>query len=169
MTLAIERNLYLGADPGKNGGLALLDRAGLVVDVSPMPETEHELTEYIKEFAPRIRMAHIEKVHSAPGQGVASTFTFGGWFGTLKTALAAHYVPFELISPNHWQKAMYCQMPGRKNLEDKKTEKKNFTKARALALFPGQVKAITHRTADALLLAEHCRRAFCCQKCGARI
>jgi hypothetical protein len=32
-------------DPGQSGGLAILDRAGLVVDVSPMPERGKDLSD----------------------------------------------------------------------------------------------------------------------------
>jgi hypothetical protein len=152
-----DRTLFLGVDPGASGGLAILDSSGAVVDVSPMPETERDVSTYAAEFAPRIRMAAIEQVHSMPGQGVSSSFKFGMSYGGLRMALIAHGVPFEAVSPGAWQRAMGCLVKGRADASDRKTAKKNGTKARAQELFPGQ--RITHATADALLIAEHCRRA----------
>jgi crossover junction endodeoxyribonuclease RuvC len=142
----IERDLYMGIDPGASGGLALVNRPGLVVDVTKMPETESDIADYFLEFAPRIRMAYIEAVHSMPKQGVSSSFKFGMSYGALRMALFACKIPFETVTPQRWQKAMFCMSGGDKNV----------TKARAQALFPGQ--KITHAVADALLIAEHRRR-----------
>lgn len=153
--LRIERELFLGIDPGGSGGFAILDRKGAVVDASKMPETESDVNEYVREFAPRIRMAMIEAVHSMPKQGVASSFTFGKNYGGLRMALIAHGVPFVAITPQAWQKDMGCILPTHSG-QRRGTEKKNHAKARAQELFPAQ--KITHAVADALLIAEYLRR-----------
>jgi hypothetical protein len=62
-------------------------------------------------------------------------------------ALTAADVPFDEVLPVKWQTVMGCRSGGDKNI----------TKARAQQLFP-HVK-VTHAIADALLLAEFCRRA----------
>jgi crossover junction endodeoxyribonuclease RuvC len=147
----IEQNLYLGVDPGASGGFAILDSAGAIVDVSPMPDTPRDIAEYFDEFGPRIKFALIEAVHAMPGQGVTSMFTFGWNKGLLDMALIA--IPHEHVLPRKWQQAFSLI---RKDKAETTTDKKNRHKERAQELFP---KAkITHAIADALLLAEHCRR-----------
>jgi hypothetical protein len=151
-TPQFERDLFLGIDPGHLGGLAVLERVGLVLDASRMPETEKDLSDYVQEFGGRIRKAVIEAVHSMPGQGVSSSFKFGMSYGALRMVLIAHAVSFEAVPPQTWQKSMHCTVQGRTSVTDSKTAKKNGTKARAQELFPGQ--KVTHAIADALLLAE---------------
>jgi len=143
--------LYCGIDPGASGGIAILDAAGAVVDASAMPETEGDVAEYLREFADRIDMAHIEAVHSFPGQGVASTFTFGVSYGGLRMALKCFRIPFEAVSPMRWQKLIGVAVTEKK-------DKKRATKAVAQRLFPNN--PWTHKTADAVLLAEHARRIY---------
>lgn len=139
-----DRDLFLGIDPGASGGLAVMYPISVVVQ--PMPATDHDLVEFLKEFADQIKMAHLENVHSMPKQGVASSFKFGVSFGGLKMALACLGIPFELVSPQRWQKDMGCLTKGDKNV----------SKAKAQQLFPSV--RVTHSIADALLLAEHARR-----------
>lgn len=142
-----EKDLFLGIDPGaSSGGLAILDSHGAIVDASKMPETEKDISDYFKEFAPRLRFAYIERVHSMPKQGVSSSFKFGVNYGALRMALLAHEIPFESIPPQRWQKVMNCMTGGQKNV----------SKAKAQELFPGH--RITHSIADSLLIAECCRR-----------
>jgi crossover junction endodeoxyribonuclease RuvC len=81
-----------------------------------------------------------------PKQGVSSTFKFGVNYGFLRGMLTAHKIPFEEVTPQKWQKAMGCLSKGNKNV----------TKAKAQQLFPNL--KITHKVADALLIAEYCRR-----------
>lgn len=157
-SLDYKHSFYLGIDPGESGGLAILDYNGSIIDASPMPNTEHDCAEYFREFAPQIRMAHIEAVHAMPKQGVSSSFKFGMSFGALRMALVAFQIPFEAVSPMAWQKRLGATLQGRKTASQDKTAKKNANKARAQQLFP--TRKVTHAIADALLLAEDCRREF---------
>ncbi len=61
-------------------------------------------------------------------------------------ALVAAGIAFDEVTPQRWQKMLGCRSKGDKNV----------TKRRAQDLFP-QVR-VTHALADALLLAEYCRR-----------
>jgi hypothetical protein len=78
--------------------------------------------------------------------GVVSAFTFGRGYGGLLMALTALEIPFVDVSPQKWQGAIGCMTKGDKNV----------SKAKAQAMFP-TIK-ITHAIADALLIAEWCRR-----------
>jgi Holliday junction resolvasome RuvABC endonuclease subunit len=97
--------------------------------------------------------AVIEHVHAMPKQGVSSTFKFGVGYGGLRMALIAASIPFEEVTPRTWQKALGVVV--RKKTETK-TQFKNRLKAKAQQLFPRE--SITLKTADALLIAEYCRR-----------
>lgn len=151
-----ERNLYCGVDPGASGGIALLDPEGAIVDVTPMPETPADIAAYFEEFAPRIRMATIESVHSFPGQSANSMFKFGWNAGLLHMALIAMKIPFEFALPGKWQQPLGCIVVGRKGPNDHYADKKRFIKARIQELFPQQ--KVTLKTCDAIGIAEFCRR-----------
>lgn len=140
--------LIIGIDPGKDGGIAAVWKG--VPDAIKMPPTPHDVADYLAgykatEIAGPIK-AYIEKVHSMPKQGVASSFTFGQGYGVLIGALSALCIPYELVTPQTWQKAMGCMTKGDKNV----------SKAAAQRLFPS-IK-MTHAIADALLIAEYGRR-----------
>lgn len=134
----------LGIDPGKSGGMALLDSSADQPNYTKLSGTEADTAMFLR-FA-HVDFALIEKVHSMPKQGVSSTFTFGQSYGFLRGCLIALGIPFEEVTPRKWQAAMGCLSKGDKNV----------TKARAQQLFPS-VK-VTHAIADALLIAEYCRR-----------
>ncbi|MAF05116.1 hypothetical protein [Herbaspirillum sp.] len=157
--------IYLGIDPGKAGGIArVVTRKGRAsVDAWSMPDTETDLLELlsekvqwcdpgdgsrdVKELVQRDEIfALLEQAQAMPGQGVKSMFTYGQGYGALRAFLLAAKIPFETVRPAQWQTAMKCRSRG----------DKNRTKRKAQELFP-KLK-ITHKTADALLLAEYCRR-----------
>jgi hypothetical protein len=138
--------LYFGVDPGLSGAIAVVDGRDYWEFVKNS-ETESDVMTWLSEVGDgQSKFAYIERVHSMPKQGVASSFKFGQSYGFLRGLLIACGIPFEEVSPVKWQTAMGCRSGGDKNV----------TKARAQQLFP-DVK-VTHANADALLLAEYCRR-----------
>jgi hypothetical protein len=134
-------NIYIGIDPGINGGIATINNN--FVQAYKMPQTIRDLWELIHEIKSTAELenysitAALESVWSSPQMGVKSAFTFGNGFGHLEMALTALGVPYERVRPAVWQKAMGC-----------------LTKQE---LFPA-IK-VTHAIADALLIAEFARRA----------
>ncbi len=144
--------LVIGIDPGKSGGIAWITEKGIAVE--SMPDTILDLWELINDIVSDIPMiyrqteciAYLEQVHSSPQMGVKSSFTFGNGFGHLEMALTAANVPFQRIRPQDWQKTLGCLSGGNKNV----------TKQRAQELFPSL--KITHKRADACLIAEFGRR-----------
>jgi crossover junction endodeoxyribonuclease RuvC len=140
--------LFLGIDPGQSGGMALLDEEGRVVNVFPMPETEKDVVEVLFEYGSQIQMAVLEKVGPMPRQGISSTAKFMQGYGLLRGVLLALNIRFDDARPQVWQKAMGCMTGGDKNV----------SKAKAQQLFPSM--KVTHALADALLIAEHCRRSY---------
>ena len=67
---------YIGIDPGVNGGCAILDD-DMGLTVHRCPKDVKGMSEALYSFQFEECYAVIEKVHSFPGQGVVSTFTFG--------------------------------------------------------------------------------------------
>ena len=169
------RRLYVGIDPGQSGGIAVLSSDGSVTTL-PMPTTERDVWSIFAgtniESASSVH-AVIEKVHSMPGQGVSSTFKFGVGYGGVRMALIAAGIPFSEVTPQAWMKDLSIpkRKVGRKVKVRSKTGKvvtkvvgaetkgefKNRLKAMAQQLFPDV--AVTLKTADALLIAYHCRRS----------
>lgn len=148
----------LGIDPGAYGALAFLDTESREVIVVDMPAVKvkrgpRAVTQVdAKGLAAAIRLhitddtlAIVEKVHSMPGQGVASTFSFGRAAGIIEGVLAALDIPFSLIPPQTWTKAM--RLYGGKD----------GSRARATELFPDQAHLFARKKddgrADAALMA----------------
>lgn len=145
--------LSIGIDPGASGGIAFIQEDNPAKSHAiKMPETIADIFDQIELLSRLARVegwkihACLEKVHSMPGQGVASSFKFGQGFGHLEMALTAAKIPFSYVHPQKWQKEIQCLTGGNKNI----------SKARAQQLFP-HIK-ITHAIADALLIAEYGRR-----------
>ena len=137
---------YLGIDPGKSGGIALVWEDAQLYEAWKIPESERDLWDlfnYTKEFT---LFAMIEKVHSSPQMGVRSAFTFGQSYGMLRGMLIALEIPFAEVSPAKWQHWQKCKTGGNKNI----------SKSRAQQLFPSL--KITHAIADSLLIADYCRQ-----------
>lgn len=82
-------------------------------------------------------------------------FKFGRSFGTLEMGLVAAGIRHELCTPQKWQKSLGIEK--RRKGEDKRKWKGRL-KAAAQKKFPRL--SITLETADALLMAEYCRRTF---------
>lgn len=141
-----ETRYFCGIDPGKSGGLAVVDELGIVIRVDKMPTTERDLLDLMLAIWSIGARAVVERVSSSPQMGVVSAFTFGKGYGGILMALTAARIPFDQVAPVTWQTAMGCRTGGDKNI----------SKRRAQQLFPGQT--VTHAIADALLLAEYGRR-----------
>lgn len=139
--------LMLGIDPGYSGCVVSLHReTGEVDGLINLSETPHDIAEFVRARSLSIDKAYLEKVGAMPRQGVSSTFKFGTSYGFCLGLLTSLLVPFEEVTPAKWQQAMKCRSGG-----DKK-----ITKAAAQRLFP-RIK-VTHKNADALLIAEYGRR-----------
>lgn len=142
---------FIGIDPGGSGAFVVLYSDSNEIDWFPFKDSsEAEIASaleiHCRNFDEGNRaVAVIERVHSMPRQGVASSFKFGQSYGFLRGLLTAFEIPFVEVTPQKWQKAMGCMTKGDKNV----------SKQRAGQLFPG-VK-FTHAFADAALIAAYCK------------
>lgn len=98
---------YIGIDPGKSGGIAILDESKNPVIAILMPESINDIIQLLSLYIPD-SIISLEEVHSMPGQGVTSMFTFGMGYGELKGIIQtihsfAPYKEFLLVSPRKWK------------------------------------------------------------------
>lgn len=144
----MDTELFCGIDPGGSGAIAVVTHCGEVEwdACVRLKQSDADVAEWLRERAPRIRLALVERVGAMPKQGVTSTWKFGRSAGFVEGLVTAYQIPWERIQPVKWQTQMCCRSGGDKNV----------TKAAAQRLFP-TVK-IVHANADALLLAELARR-----------
>lgn len=147
--------IYIGIDPGQTGAMAIIDpTAGgyhRVWDFDDLDGLSWLKTAVIGEISFK---AVLEKVHSMPKQGVSSSFKFGMNFGIWRGRLEALGIPYDLVTPQKWQKEIFDSMT--------KTDRKTMSLDRARRLFPEMSDMLKrkkdHNRAEALLIAEYCRR-----------
>ncbi|MGO8678596.1 MAG: hypothetical protein ACLQVX_22350 [Limisphaerales bacterium] len=146
-------NTVIAIDPGASGGIAVR-RNGQPADAMPMPPTEGDLVELLRQLAadPASTVAMVEEVGGYVGheQPASRAFTFGRNFGFLLGALQTLGVRVDLVRPQKWQKALGL---GHASNCASKTEWKNKLKACAQRLYPNLRPTLA--TADALLLLEY--------------
>ena len=157
--------IYIGIDPGKNGGIAVigyenkLEQNKRKIDVYVYQDDI--LIKLVKDFAyfrnvlKEESICYLEQVHAMPKQGVSSTFNFGMNFGFIQGVLKAYGIPYELVTPQKWKKEFSC------------TSDKNTSIEVCKRLFPGVNLKATDRCkkdhdgiAEALLIAEYGRRHY---------
>ena len=139
--------IYIGIDPGKSGAMAIVWPDGQpATGVCRFDATPADQADWLLGFDLTQAVAVMEKVSSSPQMGVVSAFSFGKSQGFLIGLLTAMKIPYHEVTPQKWQRAMGCMSKGDKNV----------TKHAAQKLWP-HLK-ITHRDADARLIAEYGRR-----------
>mgnify|MGYP003110907314 CR=1 FL=1 len=144
------KHVFLGLDPGKSGSCALQTATGETLWFRFDQGTPSEFYDWLHNYASHIKCGLIERVSSSPQMGVVSAFSFGESYGIVQGILIGAGVSFEFIAPAKWQRPMGCMSKGDKNV----------TKRRAQELFPEYRKEIVHANADAILIAEYCKRKY---------
>lgn len=145
--------IYIGIDPGKNGGIAFISDV-VNVPIQVLKYSDEDLIDSLSTVTLKDNCRCVlEKVNAMPGQGVVSMFNFGQNFGFIQGVLKAYEIPFELVPPQKWKK------------EFSVTSDKNTSIEVAKRLFPGVNLKATERCkkdhdgmAEALLMAEYARR-----------
>ena len=166
--------IYIGIDPGVNGGLAAIYPNGSV-SFSRMPPSDGAVWEWLAPF--RVEgvdsVALIEKVQGhigrkrtnkegkeEVGHPGSAMFKFGQSYGALRMALLASGIGPAIrrgweVTPQEWQRGL--EISPREAGLGRGHWKKHLKRA-AQRLFP-RLK-VTLKTADALLIAEWCRRVY---------
>ena len=143
--------IYIGVDPGKKGGVAVIDGDGAEVYA-------WDDQTFVNVMAATMNkgkcVAAVEKVGAMPGQGVTSMFSFGQSFGFILGVLTAFGIGYQLVPPTLWKREFGLLH----------TEKQASVDV-AKRLFPGVSLLPTERCrkesdgmSDALLICEYARR-----------
>ena len=94
---------YIGADPGKDGAMAVLTD-----DHSALPVItyfdESSVVNALEPLREQPCFCILEHVGAMPKQGSVSMFNFGENFGFWQGVLAAFHIPYELMRPVKWKK-----------------------------------------------------------------
>ena len=147
--------ISIGIDPGVNGGVAIIDDKwkDKAIEAVKCPDTIKDMADYLSLHCyDNIKtLCIIEKVHSFPGQGVRSVFTFGKNYGQWLGILASHDIPYKEVPPQTWMKH-YGAMPRERG------QRKRHLKHLAQSLYPS-IK-VTLYNADAILLANYSKMVY---------
>ena len=150
--------MTVGIDPGKKGGIAMVDDNG-IYQMVVMPENVTELRKVLRTV-PVVCTVFIEKVHAMPGQGVVSMFNFGKGYGEVLASVELLGFNITLVPPQKWQKAVFTESS--KGLPPKERALITATK-----LYPEQDWLATSRSKvphsgliDAALIATYGRRRY---------
>jgi crossover junction endodeoxyribonuclease RuvC len=149
---------YLGIDPGKTGGLGLIDQEGLVTFCKAMPALNNEvdvigLIKLIEENRPTSII--LEDVHSIHLASAKANFQFGKTLGLIEAVCLLAKIQLIKVKPMAWQRVSLDGVP-----------KSGNTKERALAgvrrLYPNLNLKASSRCikdhdgiVDAILLARY--------------
>jgi len=99
-----KRAVWVGIDPGKDGAIAYIDKDGTFISVRDMPDLQ-ELSGWLFMSNPN-KFVALEAQQAMPKQGVSSTFTTGQGFGRLEGLLVGLQIPYEVVRPQRWMRAM---------------------------------------------------------------
>lgn len=156
--------IYLGIDPGVNGGIAAIDkplRALSAVDLNKMPQTDGDIDILISQQVESATViacieTQVPRPTFIPSMGksviLKSTCILYGNYMLIRGILTAYSIPIIEVTPKEWQ----AEFKLYKKKGESNTHWKNRLKAKAQQLYP-HLK-ITLATADALLIAEYCKR-----------
>lgn len=147
--------MFVGIDPGKSGGIALIPQCGCSCKAFIMPLKDGVIDiQAIDKQVFSITLAVIENVHAFPGQGVVSTFTFGKMYGMLLGWLEMRYAKYVVVDPRKWKNRIL----------DGTTKDKEAAISYAketypdVDLTPGRIRTPHDGIADAVCMAEYARR-----------
>lgn len=151
----MRQKYYMGIDPGKKGGVSVIDKYMKVCFSMEMPLTPAGNIDVLA-LARLIEMGEyyfcaIEKAQSMPGQGIVSTFNYGKGYGQLLSFLQIFNINYVEVTPQKWKKEFGLN------------SKKHKSLVMAEKLFPEEIfttKGMRYMDgkAESLLLAEYARR-----------
>ncbi len=145
------KTIFIGIDPGKNGGIAYIDTE--YDTFGTLPYNEKELIDLCIDSNGSKTICCLEKVAARPSQGVVSMFNFGQNVGYIKGVLEARRIPYQEITPQKWKKEFGLNSDKMASID---VCRKLFPDVNLLAT--PKSKKPHDGMAEALLMAEYARR-----------
>lgn len=164
----------VGIDPGKDGGIVVIDSNNELVKYYTIPKIDKLIdTNQLAIILQNIFSIYdcfvcIEQVHSIYGVSASANFSFGYNCGIIEGMIASNKVPYNYVQPKTWQGEMLKGIPtmfvaSLKSLKKQKKDTKKMAELAVKRLYPnvdlyvtdkGNVsKNIHDGLADALLIA----------------
>ena len=147
---------YIGIDPGKSGGIAMITKD--TIEVKKCPETVRDMAFVfalmVHDTPPLHVLVMIEKVWARPHDGRSSVFTFAQNYGRWEGIISTHEITPRYVTPQVWMKAIGCPP------KLKKQVRKNYLKQLSKDKYPKIAKKLTLKTADAMLIADYAKNIF---------
>lgn len=101
-------DLFIGIDPGKDAGIAIIDADGNAVFAKEIPYHPVAYSELLSEIAEtyegKTAILMVEEVRAIAKVSGTTNFSFGYNVGSIHSILALHGIPFETFTPLKWQK-----------------------------------------------------------------
>jgi len=149
--------MAIGIDPGITGAVAVVnDNGDYAVYDLPIMANGKGTSKIKKMINPNglseiLLMHHndgpifLERTASMPGQGVASMFSMGDTFGSIRAVCSVMGFAVEIITPQTWKKKYQLKSD------------KEIVRAKAIQLFPNAPlsRVKDHNRAEALLIAKY--------------
>ena len=149
-------NKYIGIDPGKSGGIMIIDETG-EAKAYKCPEKVFDMSVLFKIAigctAPDKVNLLMERVWARPSNATRAAFTYGVNYGQWLGIAASHEIKMYTTLPNNWIKWVGCP----KALPVK--ERKHWLRDKAKELYP-DIKKITLATADAVLIGHYAKEEY---------
>ena len=147
---------YIGIDPGKSGGLIVIDEHG-EANAYKCPEKIFDMATLFKiaigDTPPDNVRLLMERVWARPSNATRAAFTYGVNYGQWLGIAASHEIKMYTTLPNIWIKWIGCP----KALAVK--ERKHWLRDKAKELYPN-IKKVTLATADAILIGHYARKEY---------
>lgn len=144
--------IYIGIDPGKDGAMAVIDTDQ---DSVVIYHWDDDYNSALNNYIDNKCVCYIERVRSQPNNGVKAAFTFGENYGYIRGLLESRSIGYQTVPPQTWKKEFSLDNDKKKSIECAKR------------LFPNVDLKRTERCktdhdgkAEALLIAEYCRRHY---------
>ena len=151
MTINSHSKVYIGIDPGKSGGICVIEDD--FIKAFPCPDNIQD-TALIFAMSISVNetkkvVAYIEKVWARPTDAKGSIWKFAENYGVWKGIAGAYEIELIEVSPQKWMK--YFETP---KLE--KSSRKRYLRDKARSMYP-DLKKVTLKTADAILIASYAK------------
>lgn len=150
----------IGIDPGKSGAICVLFIDLGILETQAFSQcptikvgkkTEYDFVKINNLIKNNSAKVYIEKAQAMPKQGIVSMFSYGSGYGAWIMACVANGIPYEIVAPQTWKKAMLKDMP--------KSKGASIIKAKQLCpsinLVPPGGKKDNHNFAEAYLIARY--------------
>jgi hypothetical protein len=144
--------LILGIDPGKGGGIAVIDHkkgASAMKFPKELEVLSAMMETFIQGYKAKDIHVMIEHVHSFPTDSRPAAFSFGRNLGHWEGILSTYELEINTVAPRKWQ--LHYDIPTIKD----KYERKRWLKEIAQRMFPS-IK-VTLNICDALLIANYAK------------